>query len=262
MTVMLEHSDTDFAIYIPISEGMKAQAIEFAQVQPSPEKSTQVEQNTLAVLAMNTYLQWQNYSTDLEVGDSWNVSTQLLGDVADLMIEGLGRIECRPILTDEEVCPLPPEVWHNRIGYVVVQLQLEIGQARLLGFIPAFDPEDPLLELRLKDLLSLDDLISYFDRLEKGRHELENNSSPEAEQVRQMWKDSYSRLMLIAQLERIYRNESPNRWRVKGEKILSGRALECAVIREESVPANRIELQGVAEKFIKILANIWEKTSE
>lgn len=251
----------DLSIRVPITAAFRAQAQAFANEQPLPEKAAQVYRNTLAVLAMREYLQWQDYDTDLTQSDSWNAATRTCGDVADLMITGLGRIECRPVLNLEEPCDLPPEVWHNRIGYVLVQLSEDFREAALLGFVPTFDPEDPLEAVSIAEIQSMDALMDYLYRLELGQRVL-NEFSPEAEQVRQMWDEPYARLMIIAQLERIYSTERRSKWRVKGEKVLSGRVLEGAAVREEAVPGDRIQLQDVAERLLERLAAVWQESPQ
>lgn len=262
---MLIDESESWKIRLPVTWHMRECARVFAERQQSLEKAIQVERNTLAVSVVNAYLEWQGYATNLAAGDSWNIGTQLLGDVADLMVEGVGRIECRPVLPGEEECYLPAETWYDRVAYVVVQLNVNRNEAVLLGFSPTFDPEDPVDRLILKDLGSVDELVSYFDRIEKGYCELEKNSSLEFEKVRKIWTEHYSRLTLIAQLERIYRNELPSKWRVKGEKIISDRILESNIVREsfsskgaeKSNNGNRIELQSVAEKLLNCLVEVW-----
>ncbi|MFB2837464.1 DUF1822 family protein [Floridanema evergladense] len=246
----------DLSIRVPITTAARQQAQAFAEEQSLPEKAEQVRRNTLAVLAVRDYLQWQNYETDLTTSDSWNQATRTCGDVADLMIAGFGRIECRPVDDLEEPCPIPPEIWHNRIGYVLVHLDEELREATLLGFVPPFDPEDPLEEILVTQLQSMDELIDYLYRLELAQQEL-NQDSAEAQQFREMWENPEERLMVIAQLERIYRCELPSKWRVKGEKVLSGRGLEGVAVREGAVAADRIQLQGVAERLLERLAAVW-----
>ncbi|MBD2094456.1 DUF1822 family protein [Trichocoleus sp. FACHB-591] len=256
--MMHDVQEQDLTIQVPITTAMRAQAEALAGRQPTAEKSEQIYRNTMAVLVVNAYLGWQGYETDLSQSNNWNLGTLAAGgDVADLMIKDLGRLECRAVLQGATVCPLPPEVWHGRIGYVVVQFDVAVDKAVLLGFKPIFDPEDPMEEVPLDELQSLDELIDYLDRLERGNTQLENAPSLEAEQVRQMWVDPYSRLMVVAQLERIYRTESRSKWRVKAEKVLSGRILEGALVREEAVLDDRIALQGLAERLLEQLATVW-----
>ncbi len=50
---------TDLTICVPLSAGDRAQAQTFAQQQLASDKAERVYRNTLAVLAVNTYLQWQ-----------------------------------------------------------------------------------------------------------------------------------------------------------------------------------------------------------
>lgn len=248
----------DLTIRVPITTAMREQAEALAQGLPSAAMAARIYRNTLAMLVVNAYLQWQGYTTEVAESTIGQPGTRLAGgDAADLPLSGLGRVECRPVLPDARDCLLPPEAWHNRIGYVIVQIEPDVKEAVLLGFLPPFDPEDPLESVELTDLQSMDAWIDYLDRLERGAALIATTASPEAEQVRQLWVDPDSRLMLIAQLERIYRSEPRSKWRVKGEKMLSGRVLEGAVVREEALPADRLELQGVAERLLEQLAVLW-----
>lgn len=243
----------DLCIRLPITQAARTQAQVFAD--QHPEKAEQVYQNTLAVWVVNDYLQLQGYATELTAGDSWNAATRLCGDVADLVITGLGRIECRPVRSLELSCPIPPEVWHNRIGYVVVLLDASFREATLLGFVPTFDPEDPLEELPPASLQSMDEFIDYLYRLEVGQPVIQGDS-PEAEQVQQMWEPQALPL-IVAQLERIWQTEKPSKWGVKGEKVLSGRVLVGGATREADIQSDRIQLQGVARRLLEKLAEVW-----
>jgi hypothetical protein len=249
---------TDLTICVPISANERAQAQTFAQQQLASDKAERVYRNTLAVLAVNTYLQWQQFSTDLEVGDSWSPINLLYEDAADLMITGLGKVECRPILNPDAPLPIPTEIWYERIAYIAVHLNQERTEARLLGFLPPSEPEDPRREVSSSQLQSMDDLMDYFERLELGQQKF-GETIAEFEQWRQRWSDPYERLMVVAQLERIYRNEPRPRWRSKGERVLSGSELEVSVARENNTLTERIELQDMAERLLKSLAEVWER---
>lgn len=157
---------TDLTISVPISVEDRAQAQAFARQQLSSAKAQRVYQNTLAVLAVNTYLQWQQFSTDLAVGDSWSPMNLIYEDAADLTIAGLGKVECRPILNLDAPLPILAELWYDRIAYIAVHLNQEGTEARLLGFLPPSEPEDPRQEASFSQLQSMDDLIDYFERLE------------------------------------------------------------------------------------------------
>ncbi len=157
------HSTNDLAISIPISPSFRQQAATFAKEQSTAEKATQVYLNTLAVQVMNLYLQMMGVPTDLSAGDSWHQGDRLCLDVADLHITGIGHLECRPIRAGETACPIPPEVQNDRIGYVVVQIDEDDRNGRILGFVPTI--ADSVLSIQ--HLRSLDHLLVHLDQLQR-----------------------------------------------------------------------------------------------
>jgi hypothetical protein len=110
-------------------------AREFCRQQIHTQKAKQVYLNTLSVCAVRAYLTCLGIETQLESSDSWNVLAQTLSDTADLEIKGCGKLECRPVLPHASICTIPPESWGERLGYVAVELNRELTEARLLGFI-------------------------------------------------------------------------------------------------------------------------------
>ncbi|NET58957.1 MAG: DUF1822 family protein [Symploca sp. SIO2E6] len=110
-------------------------AREFATEQVTPEKSKQVYLNTLAVYAVHRYLQWLQIKTDLTQSDSWHPVVRSRWNVADLVLPGIGKLECRPVLPGETALSLPIEVTEDRIGYLPVQFSERLEQVQLLGFV-------------------------------------------------------------------------------------------------------------------------------
>lgn len=134
-------------------------AEQFRQQQSNPKKAKQVYLNTLAVQAVNAYLSWLGVDTDIEASDSWNPAMQALTDVADLVVKQRGQLECRPVLPEQQICHIPPDVWSDRLGYVAVQFDPGLSEATLLGFVPSVTTQElPLCELR-----SLDQLINHLN---------------------------------------------------------------------------------------------------
>jgi hypothetical protein len=119
---------------IPLMTRIKAE--QFRRYQSQAHKAKQVYLNTLAVSAVNSYLNSIGWATNLENSDSWNPLLQTMMDVADLNIPSYGKLECRVVLSHKDSVMIPPEVWSERIGYVVVELDKFLTTARLLGFIP------------------------------------------------------------------------------------------------------------------------------
>lgn len=153
--------ELEFSLPLPITAAARTIAQEFAAQQPTPEKVEQVRLNTLAVYVMNYYLEMMGIPTNLKASDSWNPVVRLCGDVADLEVTGLGRLECRPIKVHEQSCYIPPEVWSDRIGYVVVQFDELFKEATVLGFTQTAAME----HLLISELQPLEDLLSYFSQL-------------------------------------------------------------------------------------------------
>lgn len=146
------------AISIPITPKMHQTAQAFAQFQPTPEKQAQVVSNLLAVQVVNHYLSILGVETLLTQSDCWNPVGQLAADVADLKLADGDRLECRPVQPNATHCPVPPEVWRERLGYVVVALEEKAG--KILGFVGAIATE----LLPLKQLQPLDTLLVQLDR--------------------------------------------------------------------------------------------------
>ena len=127
----------------------------------NPDKAKLVYFNTLAVYAANFYLRCMGIQTSWEGSLSWDPLAQTLMDVADLEVIGLGKIECRPVLPQQRVVSIPPEVSSDRIGYILVQLDESLEEATLLGFVKTVPSCG---ELSLNQLDSLEDLLIYLNQ--------------------------------------------------------------------------------------------------
>jgi hypothetical protein len=146
---------------VPLALEAHAQAEQFRRSQPNPHKAKQVYLNTLAVYAVNTYLQCRGFETDLDKSASYDPVMQMLMDTADLVVKNRGKLECRPVLPDAEVVCVPAEVWEERIGYVAVQLHESLREATLLGFVKKVARS----ELPLSQLRSLEELPRYLNKI-------------------------------------------------------------------------------------------------
>ena len=151
----------DCSLSLPIPEIARQTAEVFAQEQPTPAKAEQVRLNTLAVWIVHEYLQLMGIPTNIAAGDSWNPVMRICADVADLEVIGIGRLECRPHRAQEQICFIPPEVWDDRIGYVVVCLDQSEQEGTILGFAS----EVTNGELALTQLQSWDTLLVYLHQL-------------------------------------------------------------------------------------------------
>jgi Protein of unknown function (DUF1822) len=160
---MLNPTKSDLTLPIPLTLKAHRTAETFYQQHSDPQKAKQVYLNTLAIDAVHSYLSWLGVLTDRQSSDSWNPFVQALADVADLEIPGQGKLECRPVLPGATACQVPPEVWSDRMGYVVVQMDEDLKAATLLGFVPHVDQE----ELLLSQLQPIETLLDHLSSQEQ-----------------------------------------------------------------------------------------------
>jgi hypothetical protein len=147
-------------------------AQEYSQGISNPDKRQQVYLNTLAVYAVDNYLQCMGFETNWQGSYSCDFLVIQLMNVADLEVKNLGKLECRPVLPKAEVCEIPPEVWEDRIGYVAVQFNSDLKEAQILGFTPQVEAEVPLSQLQ-----SLEDFLLYLSELEIAKSPQHEESS-------------------------------------------------------------------------------------
>ncbi|NET45929.1 DUF1822 family protein [Okeania sp. SIO2B3] len=127
----------------------------FQKLQTNPLKAQQVYRNTLAVYAGDYYFGCSGVTTDLEGSDSWNPIIQTLANTGELIVKNKGSLECRPVMAGSKFFHVPAEVWADRIGYVVVELNSDLTEAKLLGYLPSVESE----EVSLEKLQPIDDLV-------------------------------------------------------------------------------------------------------
>ena len=144
-----------FAVNFPAD--LLAKANGFRRQQQSSQKAQQVYLNTLAVYAVQFYCDCMGDATQLSDSDSWHPAMQTLLDTAALVVPG-GSLECRPVLQGMDTCPVPPEAIDERLGYVMVEIDIENGGATLLGFSKTASQGT----LHRSDLQSLEDLIDIL----------------------------------------------------------------------------------------------------
>jgi hypothetical protein len=86
-------------------------------------------------------------------------------DIADLMLPGIGRLECRATHQLEQICFIPPDAFIDRVAYVFVQIDESYREGTLLGYVP----ESNQSEVWLNQIKPLDDLIDHLASLEQSR---------------------------------------------------------------------------------------------
>lgn len=120
--------------------------------------SKQAYLNVLAAYATNYYLSCLGFTTDFENSDSQDSIIQILSNTGALTVENGKVLECRPVLPHSDSCYIPPEVQHNRLGYVAVALNSELTEATILGFYPQVKQDN----MPLSQLESLDAFIEHL----------------------------------------------------------------------------------------------------
>lgn len=154
MTYLTEH----LMFKVPLTADVYRLAEKLSREQKDPQKARQVYLNSLAVSAVDFYCQCMEVETEAIARESEHLALRSLMDIADLEIEGWGKLECRPVLPGAKVCPVPSEVLENRVGYVVVEINEQTNRATLLGFAKTV----PAGELVISQLESLEGLIDCF----------------------------------------------------------------------------------------------------
>jgi Protein of unknown function (DUF1822) len=127
---------TTFDLRVPLTSKAHTIALQFAAEQVNPAKGKQVYFNTLAVIAVHKCLSWVGVESILASSETWHPGQRAIFDVADLFIPDLNkpRIECRPVLPNQDHVNIPPEVIENRLGCVAVQFYQQMNSVKMFGF--------------------------------------------------------------------------------------------------------------------------------
>jgi len=150
---------TDYYLFtVPFTREIRQLAQKNSRLQNSPQKAEQAYLNYLAIYAVKFYLECMGIGTNWQKSHSYDPAIASLMNLADLEINGLGKIECRPVLADEDTVNFPPEFWSDRIGYVAVKLDQQLQQGTVLGFVPAVRSEN----LAINQLLPLEDFLEHL----------------------------------------------------------------------------------------------------
>jgi hypothetical protein len=182
---------------VPLSGADFKLAQKFSCEQKDADKSKQVFLNTLAVLAVNFYCQCLKVETNLEESTIGHYNRRILMDSADLKIDVLGKLECRPVLPNENICYVPSEVWSDRVGYVVVEIDEEAKKAILFGFVEQIKTN----ELPLAQLPDIDNLVDLL-LLAKNKQLLERTFAKN-------WNEDESAEILKDKQKKLVRRDSP-----------------------------------------------------
>lgn len=245
-------------------------ARKFAGEQARVEKGKQIYLNTLAVGAVEDFLNYMEFETDSPQSELFNPVIRQFKDVADLVVPGLGQIECRRFLPGETAIYLPPEASENRIAYVAVRFDESLKTAELLGFWRGLDATNSQTAIEIDNLSSMESLLDYLILLEKGKEFLESKDADAVAARDLIQSREISLGLAIAALESVYRNSPNTRWRVKGGEVLTGDTLGVsktivgAKNRDEggekvSLKTGDRKVQRLAKNLLVKLAQIWEE---
>jgi hypothetical protein len=143
---------------IPIGTTAHAAADRISRLQPDDDKALRIYANVLAVYAVHAYLQWLEIDSSLEESESLHPVVAMFGDVADLLLPGLGSLECRLVDRDAEVVKLP-SAKVDRLGCVVLRMAggwddiEDLTELEIVGFAPSLAPEISVASLTATDVL-------------------------------------------------------------------------------------------------------------
>jgi hypothetical protein len=135
-----------------------AAADRISRLQPDDDKALRIYANVLAVYAVHAYLQWLEIDSSLEESESLHPVVAMFGDVADLLLPGLGSLECRLVDRDAEVVHLP-SAKVERLGCVVLRMAggwddiEDLTELEIVGFAPSLAPEISVASLAATDAL-------------------------------------------------------------------------------------------------------------
>jgi hypothetical protein len=115
--------------------------------------------NTLAIYAVDQYLQRLQFQTNLTNQQAW--WQQSLLNSAPLKVTNIGQIECIAVMPGVTIAEIPSAAIDQRVGYVFVQMDESLKNAEILGFTKKYSAE-----IALNKLAPLDDLIDYLCDLE------------------------------------------------------------------------------------------------
>jgi hypothetical protein len=206
----------------------------FAAKQGDVTTGKQVYLNTLAVYALHYYLAQHGIESDLEQSQSWYPHALSAPNAADLLVSGVGRVECRPVLLPSATAfAIPDTAWEDRVAYVAIGIDERLDRVHLLGYLPVRSPDGLMQPIPFNQLLPITDLPDHLHFLQEGLTWLESDDEV-AVQVREL-QEVYSLTHFVAQLETAY-NETEDVFQdSRIADCLSGAASEMGLTAREAV---------------------------
>lgn len=137
---------TNLIFTVPLTQQQRQVATSCSQRYSDSAKANRIYRQILALYAVRFYTDCMGITTDITASGLCNPIEQLLADVAELPIPGLGCLECalvEPAIADPQTVynradtltiQSSPEALSNRLGYVAVGFSSTDDEAYLLGF--------------------------------------------------------------------------------------------------------------------------------
>ena len=133
------------------------------------KKARKIYLNTLAVYAGNFYCKFMDIETNWQNSDSAKLTNQILMDTADLELANLGKLECRPILPNQELFKIPEEARKSdRLGCLLIEINEEEKKAIITKFCQQKDLPKDRDSVVVEHLKSLDSFLDYVEELEEN----------------------------------------------------------------------------------------------
>lgn len=158
---------TNLIFTVPLTQKQRQVATSCSQRYSDSAKANRIYRQVLALYAVHFYTDCMGITTDITTSGLCNPIEQLLADVAELPIPGLGYLECvlvEPAIANLDLVYNHPNTLNiktsaaalnNRLGYVAVGFSPTEKEAYLLGFRKTLSLERTTLE----DWDSLDHLL-------------------------------------------------------------------------------------------------------
>lgn len=259
-------------ISVPLGNQAHDLALSFASEQVNGVTGRKVYLNVLAVWAVHTYLKWMQVETDLPDSNGDNLALSIIDRAKDLVIPNLGKIECYPLLPNENQISIAFDIFEECLGLVAVQFSQDLTEVHLLGFKPTIDLGHNTEEISTQDLQPLDDLFDYVWRLRKGLEtlpiELRKNQDPVAARLLERLEQQ-GLTKVVAQLEKLIRTTENDEWRYEGSSILQGKQDELLLSTRVSTRKGNGDddndedvIEDIAEELTGLLKELWDDDQE
>ncbi|NJN08820.1 MAG: DUF1822 family protein [Richelia sp. RM1_1_1] len=169
----------ELAIPVPIPASFRRQAQVYASQFFVQDVQKRIYRQTLALLAVDNYLRLLGFETNLNQPEIWNVTRRLWSEANELKIAGIGNLECCLIAAEQQAEKQNMILSQSQlssgidIGYVFVEITNSEKTAILTGFLPALQEQAEDREVRVADLMSIDDFIDDLSEREISSNSLE-----------------------------------------------------------------------------------------